>query len=139
MKTKGDFAIAIQILLSCAKNMDELQCSSKLAEPVGVHASRIRTIVAKLVKAGILEAHEGRSGGVRLKRPASKIDLEEVLRAVDPSPFIKFHEPPKGSKCPIGCGMEKVIGFVHGKVEEAARKSLKAFRLDELLKIACGS
>jgi Rrf2 family nitric oxide-sensitive transcriptional repressor len=137
MKTKGDFAIAIQILLSCARQPNERLCSAKLAEPVGIHASRIRTIVARLVKAGILDAHEGRSGGVQLKRPPSKIDLEEVLRVVDPSPFIKIHETPKGSKCPIGCGMAKVMEYVHTKVEDSARKSLKSFRLDDLLRMAC--
>ncbi len=136
MKTKGDFAIAIQILLSCARDPENRQCSAKLAGPVGVHASRIRTIVAKLVKAGILSAHEGRSGGIQLRRPASKIDLEEVLRIVDPSPFIKIHETPKGSKCPIGCGMAKVMEMVESKVEDSARKSLKSFRLDDLLELA---
>lgn len=135
MKTKGDFAIAIQILLSCARNPETRICSSKLAEPVGVHASRIRTIVAKLVKAGILVAHEGRSGGVQLKRPAGKIDLEEVLRVVDPSPFIKIHETPKSSECPVGCGMAKVMKLVHSKVEDSARKSLRSFRLDDLLEV----
>lgn len=136
MKTKGDFAIAIQILLSCARNPDHRLCSAKLAEPVGVHASRIRTIVAKLVKAGILSAQEGRSGGVTLRRPAGKIDLEEVLRVVDPSPFIKIHETPKSSKCPVGCGMVKVMKAVESKVEDSARKSLKSLRLDDLLDIA---
>jgi len=103
---------------------------------VGVHASRIRTIVAKLVKAGILSAQEGRSGGVTLHRPASKIDLEEVLRIVDPSPFIKIHETPKASKCPVSCGMAKVMEMVESKVEDSARKSLKSFRLDDLLEFA---
>lgn len=133
MKTKGDFAIAVQILLSCAKEPGVRQCSTRLAAPVGVHASRIRGIVGKLVKAGILSAQEGRSGGVLLSRPASKIDLEEVLRVVDPSPFLKTHETPKSSKCPVGCGMAKVMEIVHAKVEESARKSLKSFRLDALL------
>ena len=137
MKTKGDFAIAIQILLSCARDPEARLCSAKLAEPVGVHASRIRTIVAKLVKAGILTAVEGRAGGVQLRRPAAKIDLEEVLRVVDPSPFIKMHETPKSSKCPVGCGMGKVMEAVQAKVEDSARKSLKSFRLDDLLELAC--
>lgn len=137
MKTKGDFAIAIQILLSCARDPEARLCSAKLAEPVGVHASRIRTIVAKLVKAGILTATEGRAGGIQLRRPAAKIDLEEVLRIVDPSPFIKIHETPKSSKCPVGCGMAKVMELVHAKVEDSARKSLKSFRLDHLLELAC--
>ena len=136
MKSKGDFAIAIQILLSCARNPEVRLCSSKLAEPVGVHASRIRTIVAKLVKAGILSAQEGRSGGVQLRRPAGKIDLEEVLRVIDPSPFIKIHETPKSSKCPVGCAMAKVMEVVTSKVEDSARKSLKSIRLDSLLEWA---
>jgi Rrf2 family protein len=138
MKAKGDFAIAVQVLLSCARDPSERICSSKLAEPVGVHASRIRGIVARLVKGGLLVAHEGRSGGVQLKRPASKIDLEEVLRVVDPSPFIKIHETPKSSKCPVGCGMMKVMESVEAKVEESARRSLKAIKLDELLRTAVG-
>ncbi|MBC7387171.1 MAG: Rrf2 family transcriptional regulator [Cryobacterium sp.] len=136
MKSKGDFAIAVQILLSCAQKKGGLVSSAELAESVGVHPSRIRTIVSKLAKAAILEAREGRSGGVCLKRPAGKVDLEEVLRVVDPSPFIKIHETPKSAKCLVSCGMEKVMELVHSKVEEAARKSLRTFHLDDLLEFA---
>lgn len=136
MKSKGDFAIAIQILLSCARTPGVKLCSSKLAGSVGVHASRIRTIVAKLVKAEILVAQEGRAGGVQLKRPAAKINLEEVLRVVDPSPFIKIHETPKGSLCPVSARMAKVMGIVNQKVEDSARKSLRSFRLTDLLELA---
>lgn len=139
MKTKGDFAIAVQILLSCAQRPEKRVCSSDLGGSVGVQSSRIRTIVSKLVKAGILNAHEGRSGGIQLKRAASKIDLEEVLRVVDPTPFIKIHETPKSSKCPVGCSMGKVMERIQAKVEGSARKSLRSFRLDELLEYSSES
>jgi Rrf2 family transcriptional repressor of oqxAB len=133
MKAKGDFAIAVQVLLSCAQQPGKRICSGDLSKSVGVQASRIRIIVSRLVKAGLLDAREGRSGGIELNRSPSKIDLEEVLSVVDPSPLLKIHEPPRSTKCPVGCSMKVIMGTIQEKVEASARKSLRAFKLDDLL------
>ena len=53
-----------------------------IAAQVDEHPTRVRQIVAALVKAGILAASRGAAGGVSLKKPAPEITLYDIQRAV---------------------------------------------------------
>ena len=56
--------------------------SSQLAVGVGSVASLVRKLLAQLAKDGLVTGVAGRSGGVRLARPASEITLAEIYRSV---------------------------------------------------------
>jgi hypothetical protein len=49
---------------------------------VGSVASLVRKLLAQLAKDGLVTGVAGRSGGVRLARPASEITLAEIYRSV---------------------------------------------------------
>jgi Rrf2 family protein len=58
-------------------------CSSaEIAQDVDAHAVFMRRVLAHLVRTGIVQAYEGRTGGYRLARPASQITLADVYHAV---------------------------------------------------------
>ncbi|MYN47069.1 Rrf2 family transcriptional regulator [Pseudoduganella sp. FT93W] len=54
-----------------------------LAELQGVPADFLAKIFTKLAKAGLVAATEGVKGGFMLARPASKISVLDVVRAID--------------------------------------------------------
>ena len=56
--------------------------SSQLAVGVASVASLVRKLLAQLAKDGLVTGVAGRSGGVRLARPASEITLAEIYRSV---------------------------------------------------------
>ncbi len=77
----GWFQIAVQALIVIAGSAKP--CSSaSIAQDVAAHAVFLRRVLAQLVRAQILEAREGRTGGYRLARPAGQITLAEVYAAV---------------------------------------------------------
>lgn len=60
---------------------------SSLAKATGTPAPALGQVLHALRKAGLLDARRGRSGGVRLARPAAKITVLEVVRAVEGAPL----------------------------------------------------
>jgi Rrf2 family transcriptional regulator, repressor of oqxAB len=78
----GWFAAALQVLIFL-NDSAAIPCSSAaLADQVRAHAVSLRRIMAPLVRAGIVEAREGRDGGYRLVRPLDAISLGDVYRAL---------------------------------------------------------
>jgi len=82
---------ATYILSYVAANAPEVVTTERIAEQVDEHPTRVRQIVAALVKAGLLAASRGAAGGVSLKRPASEISLRDVQEAVQDSSLLAFH------------------------------------------------
>ncbi len=76
------FAMAVQVLVFLNRSRGEVCPSATIADQVHSHAVFLRRIVAYLVRAGIVEAREGREGGYRLARPAEQITLAQVYRAL---------------------------------------------------------
>jgi Rrf2 family transcriptional repressor of oqxAB len=75
------FPVAVQALVVIAGT--EGTCSSSaMAQDLKAHAVFVRRVLAQLVRAEIVQAHEGRDGGYRLARSADNITLAEVYRAV---------------------------------------------------------
>lgn len=60
---------------------------SSLAAGTGAPAPALGQVLHVLRKAGLLEGRRGRGGGVRLARPAAKISVLEVVRAVEGTPL----------------------------------------------------
>ena len=56
----------------------------QIATATGVPRKYLSKILADLVRAGVLEASPGKTGGFRLAAPAKKIPLFEVLTPFEP-------------------------------------------------------
>jgi Rrf2 family protein len=99
--------------------------SAYVASSVNTHAVFLRRILGDLVAAGIVEAREGRTGGYRLARPAERITLAEVYRAVEPDgPLVESPAEPN-ARCPVGAGMRRAFAEA---ADAASRGLLTALR-----------
>jgi Rrf2 family protein len=58
-------------------------CAERIARSQGISVKFIEQILAMLKRAGIVCSRRGADGGYWLARPADKITLAEVIRAVD--------------------------------------------------------
>lgn len=79
--------------------------SAYIASSVNTHAVFLRRILRDLVAAGLVDAREGRTGGYRLARPASRITLADVYRAVEPDGPLAPSPAEPNARCPVGAGM----------------------------------
>lgn len=98
--------------------------SGYVASSVNTHAVFLRRILRDLAAAGLVLAREGRSGGYRLARPASRISLAEVYRAVEPGgPFAESPAEPN-ARCPVGAGMRAAFAEAAGTAERGLLAAL---------------
>ena len=77
--------------------------SSDLTASVRAHESQVRSVLSKLVKAGLVVTSRGRNGFSSLSRSANKISLLEIYKAVQAPPVFSIHDYPKETTCRTSC------------------------------------
>ncbi|MND91643.1 HTH-type transcriptional repressor NsrR [compost metagenome] len=71
---------AMRVLLYLAARPDRLCSISEIAGAYGISQNHLMKVVSDLVGAGYLDSVRGRSGGVRLARLPSEINIGAVVR-----------------------------------------------------------
>ncbi len=79
------FHIAVQALVVLAATTDGACPSNAMAQELKAHAVFVRRVLSHLVRAGLVEAYEGRDGGYLLARSPEHITLADVYLAVKPA------------------------------------------------------
>ena len=62
---------------------DRLLSSREIAASTDVPERFLARVLVELVKAGLIEAHLGRTGGYRLRRPPRAVTLLELVEAIE--------------------------------------------------------
>ncbi len=108
--------------------------SDRIAEVVQVHPTRVRRIVSKLVKAGILVSQRGGNGGVVLARDAAEITLGQIHDAVQAGTVLSLglHDPFADWK--DHCFVHATFERLHDELEEKVRADLAGIRLSDVFK-----
>lgn len=122
MAANTRLAVALHLLAALAKAGRTLT-SEDLAGSVNTNAVVLRTILARLAKARIVEAQAGRAGGFRLARPVEEITVLEVWRAVDAEGIFTVHGHPVCEACPVSTRIKDVLGEVFADAEAAVARS----------------
>lgn len=127
------FSIAVQALVVMA-GADGTCSSMTIASGVEAHAAYLRRVLAQLVHAGIVEAYEGRTGGYRLARPARRITLADVFRAV------KLAGPADECSAYIGVPqrVQAALDDIGAEAEQRVLSVLQAHTLASVIERAAG-
>lgn len=83
MRLSKQTGYAFRLLIDCVHANDELITVSQVAKRHRITEYNLFKTLPLLVKAGFVTAQRGRSGGLRLARPAEKIRLGDVVRATE--------------------------------------------------------
>lgn len=87
MRLTKQTSYAIRILIHCAVCAaaagDAFVRVSDIARRDGITEYNVAKIVPLLVRGGFITTNRGRSGGIKLARPASEITLGEVVRLTE--------------------------------------------------------
>lgn len=125
------FAMAAHALAVLAQS-EEGYPSAFIASSVNTHAVFLRRILRDLVAAGLVEAREGRTGGYRLARPAARISLAEVYRAVEPEGPLAASPAEPNARCPVGAGMRVAFSETASAAERGLLAALSGRTVAEL-------
>jgi Rrf2 family nitric oxide-sensitive transcriptional repressor len=72
--------LAARVLMSCAVNDGVIIRSTDIAQRTNASLNHVLQVVNTLQDLGFIETLRGRTGGVRLARPATDISIGEVFR-----------------------------------------------------------
>lgn len=79
---QADYAVRAVLYLA-QLGPQEKASTSQIAEEKDIPLSFLAKIIAQLSVAGLLQTMRGARGGVTLARPASQVNLLEVIEAID--------------------------------------------------------
>lgn len=80
MRLKSYTDYALRVLMHLAAKPDRLASISEMARTYRISHNHLTKVVHDLRKEGFLDSVRGRSGGVRLGRPAEQISVGDVVR-----------------------------------------------------------
>ena len=107
--------------------------SVDLTASVRAHESQIRNVLSKLVKAGLAKTRRGRNGFSSLARPANRISLLEIYKAVQAPPVFSIHEYPKEKTCRISCTHKEAMRELLEDTQRAFEARLGQRKLSEMV------
>jgi len=104
-----DYAIRILMYLA-ALPVDEITQIQQVCDYFGIPRNHASKIVVKLVKLGYVQAYRGQQGGIALGKPAGKINLRDVIEALEPTLNpVNCLQPGKCRLLP-DCRLKKILG-----------------------------
>ena len=118
------FTTACYILSFVAYHGPDRISTPTIARWVNTNASRVRQIVARLVRAGLLASARGGEGGVVIGRDPSTITLLDVFDAVGEPTLTLFSVDNPFSDWKDRCRVHSVLTMMHGELELDFRRKL---------------
>lgn len=128
----GRFGMAVHAMALLAMFPESRHSSDEMASSIGTNPVLVRRLLSTLAKAGLVDNRIGKTGGSKLKRPASRIRLSQIYEAFEETPF-HMHEHPNPD-CPCGSSIEPALAGLFEKMEKAMKKELGRRTLENLVR-----
>lgn len=124
------FATSLHILLLLDHMEDERLSSEFIASSININPVLVRKEMSNLRNHGLLESKEGKGGGSRLAKPASKIFLSDVYKAIREEPLLgRSNNPNPG--CEIGKQINTHIVSLYTEAEQVLIDNLARITLED--------
>jgi Rrf2 family protein len=127
ISTTGEYALRASVFL--AQNHPEPQTTAIIAAATKVPAGYLSKILQSMVRARLVSSQRGLHGGFVLVKDPSKLNVLDVLKAVDSA-------PQRITKCPLGLKGHVKLCPVHRLMDEAVAHSERAFSGATLLELS---
>jgi len=125
--------MAVHVLALLAHRNGVPVCSEVLAGSVNTNPVVVRRLLRELQKARLVQTRKGAGFGSRLGRPANRIDLGQIFRALECDvPFARPRREPNAD-CPVGRGIGPVIDRVFSSAGRALERDLARTTLAAVL------
>jgi len=132
-RTNNRFSVGVHIMTALGDRHGEQVTSAHLTASVQAHESQVRNVLSKLVKAGLVLTSRGRNGYSSLSRPANKISLLEIYKAVDAPAVFSIHEYPKETTCRTSCTHQEAMAELLEDTQRAFEAGLGQRMLSEMV------
>lgn len=124
MPTSSRFVVAVHILTLLDHEGERPVTSEYIAQSVNTNPGVIRRLLSQLARAGLVTSRLGAGGGALLAKPASRIRLVDVYRAVESPHVFALHHSPPNQHCPVGKHIQATLSTVLHRAERALEGEL---------------
>lgn len=129
----SEFAIAVHAIV-CLSRADAPLSSEQLAKNICTNPARVRKVVARLRRAGLVATKEGAEGGCRFSRDAERTTLLEILDAVGTRVVCaSWRSGSADLPCLIAAGMADVMDELYDSLDQACREKLSSVTVADLI------
>ncbi|WP_405207147.1 Rrf2 family transcriptional regulator [Aquimarina sp. LLG6339-5] len=129
---KSKFAIATHIMTFLAAYTDEWISSNHLASSLNINPVLVRKELIILKENNLIQSKEGKNGGVKLFKPASKIKLSDIFSiAKGDDHILSFSKNEGNPNCPIGSNIKKNLGKIYIQMDDIIEQTLSKMTLEE--------
>ena len=133
MAANSVLAGAVQILCFIAYAGEQGTNAERIARSLKTNPVVVRRLLKLLETSGLVNIHQGRSGGVTLNRSPGDITLQDIHQAVEgESPLFAFRE--RGNpRCPVNQAMKDLLTPVFTAADVAVAGVLERANLAALM------
>lgn len=124
MSTSSRFVVAVHILILLQHQEGRPVTSKYIAGSVNTNPGFIRRLLSMLRRAGLVTSQLGAGGGALLAKPAARIRLRDVYRAVESGDLFALHHSPPNPDCPVGRNIQAALSTVLQGAEQALEGEL---------------
>ena len=132
MPTSTRFAVAVHLLTAVAVSGGKPMRSEDLAYSANTGPVVIRSILSRLNHAGLTRSQLGAGGGALLARPAERIRLLDVYRAVEDTEIFSLHRTPPCSSCAVGGNIQAALSPSLARARKALEHELAAVSIADV-------
>lgn len=107
---------SLRLLMFAAQRGERLSTIEEVASAYGISRFHLMKVAQTLGNAGFLQNLRGRSGGLRLARPAAEIRLGDVIRVTEEDMALVACFEGGAQDCPLmaACGLQGVLSEAMG-------------------------
>jgi Rrf2 family protein len=132
MSGNSRFAVSVHMLAYLAYRQGAAVPSAEIAASVDTNPVVIRRLLSALVKARIVAAQKGATGGFSLTTAPENISLLGIYRAVEPRPDHGLRHFAPNHKCPVGAKIESILQTVFARTQAGMEAELARVSLAEV-------
>jgi Rrf2 family protein len=132
MAGNSRFAVSVHILAYLVYRRGAAVPSAAIASSVDTNPVVIRRLLSALVKARLVAAQKGATGGFSIARDPEKISLRDIYHAVEPKPDCGLRHFAPNQRCPVGAKIEAILQSVLLKAQAGMEAELERVSLAEV-------
>lgn len=126
------FSLAVHALVYL-NHKDCTLSSEALAKNICTNPARVRKVMARLKKAGLVETKEGTAGGYRFCADPNQLSLCQIAQILD----IRFVDAAWRSgdtdmKCLVASGMADIMDSIYARLDEQCKESLQKITIADI-------
>lgn len=132
MAMSSEFAVGVHALVFLCHKKTTLS-SELLAENVCTNPARIRKVLAKLKKAGLVSTKEGLGGGYCFTLDPARVTLRQVEEAVEERLVYAAWKPGNTDmECLVASGMAGVLDGIYADLDELCKRRLGEITIQDI-------